>query len=184
MEQTNLTACFIGTRLEALEALGRYMKIKAILTVPDSWVYRDYKERDIPLVSTTRKNLPKTYEFLSSQPVDLVFSAGFPFILPNEVLESGSLFVNSHPSLLPAYKGIDAIKDAYRAQEEYLGVTVHHMVEEVDSGSTICQERVWVRGMDLQMIYDLLFGVVEPMAITRAIELLIKNVLSPSENAS
>ena len=92
--------------------------------------------------------------------------------MPRFVLESGPLFLNSHPSLLPAYKGYHAIKEAFENQEEYMGVTGHRMAEEVDAGPVIHQEKVWVKGMVLPQIYDLLFAVVEPMAITRSMEKL------------
>jgi len=165
-----IKACFAGTRIEAMSALGRFADIVSIATVEGSWVHGNCLERDIEPYLLSRSNREDSYRFLLEQEVDIVFSAGFPFILPGHVLASGPLYVNSHPSLLPAYKGNGAIKEAYANNEDYMGVTVHYMVKEMDAGSLIVQEKVWVRGLKLQEVYDLLFSLVEPIAVTRAIE--------------
>ena len=64
-----------------------------------------------------------------------------------------------------------------------MGVTVHYMSEAVDDGTQICQEKVWTKGFPLQEIYDLLFGVVEPMAVTRAMEKLLPCLLRHESDA-
>ena len=166
----NIKACFVGTRIEAMLALGRFADIISIATVEGSRVHGYCSERGIDPCLLSHSNREDSYRFLSEQKVDIVFSAGFPFILPGRVLTSGPLYVNSHPSLLPAYKGNDAIKEAYANGEGYMGVTVHYMVEEVDAGNRIVQEKVWVRGLELRELYEVLFSLVEPIAITRAME--------------
>ena len=124
------------------------------------------------LVDRNRKDA--AFRFLAEQSVDLVISAGFPLIIPPSVLRSGPAFLNSHPSLLPAYKGYHPVKQAFENGEEYMGVTVHRMVEEVDAGPVLHQEMVWVKDLELPQIYDLLFSVVEPMAITRSLEQVLQ----------
>ena len=131
------------------------------------------------MILTDRANKQDAFTHLRQCNGGLVLSVGFPFILPGDVLSSGGLYVNSHPSLLPAYKGINAIRAAHADGQTHMGVTVHYMVEDVDSGETIQQEGVSVEGMELGEIYSLLFGVVEPMAITRALEILFARGLLP-----
>lgn len=46
-----------------------------------------------------------------------------------------------HPSLLPVYRGRDAIKQAYRAGDSYTGVTWFWCAEQLDAGS-ICEQAV------------------------------------------
>ncbi len=169
MADNRPTATFAGTRLEAFQALSRYTRVDTILAVPGSRVHHHCTTSNIPVELSDHKNRAKGFHFLREQRTDLVFSAGFPFILPNWVLQSGPLFINSHPALLPAYKGKNAIKEAYATGEPYMGVSVHHMVAEIDSGALLWQERVWVKGCTLDEIYSLLFGVVEPFAITQAL---------------
>ena len=168
------TACFAGSRLEALIAFRRYANVTSIVTVPGSRVHQHCEASGIATHLAQRDRKDDTFHFLAEQSVQWVLSAGFPFIIPAFVLRSGPTFINSHPALLPAYKGYDAIKEAVRNGEEYMGVTVHYMVEKVDEGPPIYQEKVWVKGLVLQEIYDLMFGVVEPMAITRAMEYVLR----------
>jgi len=80
----------------------------------------------------------ETYDFLKDKECDFVVLAGYMRILPKEVLELHT-FINIHPSLLPKYKGKDAIKKAYENKEKITGVTVHYVSEEIDSGEIILQ---------------------------------------------
>lgn len=85
-----------------------------------------------------------TYKFLEDQICDLVILAGYMRILPANVLKLHT-FINIHPSLLPAYKGKDAIKRAFDAKENLTGVSVHYVNEEVDSGEIIVQQSLEIR---------------------------------------
>ena len=166
--------CFVGTRIEALKALQQYTRVVAIATVPESWVHRHCVSSGIDTYLINRTAPTGTLEFLARQEVEIVFSAGCPLIFPESILKSGPRFLNSHPALLPAYKGYSPIKEGFSKGEEFMGVTVHEMSPEVDSGPIIWQEKVRVRGLGLQEIYDLMFGVVEPMTISRAFAVLSK----------
>lgn len=77
-------------------------------------------------------------EFLRKNRFDLIALAGYMRILPQEVLELGK-FINIHPSLLPAFKGKDAIKRSFLHGVKVGGVTVHHVEKEVDKGKIIAQ---------------------------------------------
>ncbi len=50
--------------------------------------------------------------------------------------------INVHPSLLPKYKGLNAIEQAMDAGEKVTGCTVHYVNEELDGGETILQAEV------------------------------------------
>ncbi|MDR1168100.1 MAG: phosphoribosylglycinamide formyltransferase [Heliobacteriaceae bacterium] len=86
----------------------------------------------------------QTEEFLKTAKYDLYVLAGYMRILPASVLQYGT-FVNIHPSLLPKYKGMDAIKQAFDAGETECGVSVHYVTEEVDAGKIIEQRSIKVR---------------------------------------
>lgn len=74
---------------------------------------------------------------------DLIVLAGYMRILPDDVLNLGK-FINIHPSLLPAFKGKDAIYRAYEAGVKVSGVTVHHVTSELDGGKIIAQYPVLI----------------------------------------
>lgn len=75
--------------------------------------------------------------------VDLVVLAGYMRILdPAVVYAFPGLIVNVHPSLLPAFPGARAVRDALEAGVATTGVTVHVVVEELDSGPVVAQEEI------------------------------------------
>lgn len=81
--------------------------------------------------------------------VDLVALAGFMRVLtaPFVARYPGRL-VNIHPSLLPAYPGLDTHARALAAGDAWHGASVHYVTAEVDGGPVIAQVRVPVRPGD------------------------------------
>jgi phosphoribosylglycinamide formyltransferase 1 len=63
-------------------------------------------------------------------------------VLSPVFLERFPAIVNVHPSLLPEFRGLHAVRRALEAGAKETGVTVHFMVEEVDAGPIVAQERV------------------------------------------
>lgn len=74
--------------------------------------------------------------------VGLVVGAGYMRVLTPVFLERFPAVINVHPSLLPEFRGLHAIRRALEAGVKRTGVTVHFMVEEVDAGPVIRQEPV------------------------------------------
>ncbi len=75
--------------------------------------------------------------------VDLVVLAGFMRILKGEFLRVFSQrVVNVHPSLLPAFPGLEAWKQALDYGVKVTGCTVHLVDQGIDSGPIIAQEAV------------------------------------------
>jgi phosphoribosylglycinamide formyltransferase-1 len=56
--------------------------------------------------------------------------------------------INIHPALLPSFKGVNGIRDAFEYGVKVTGVTVHFVNEEMDAGSIIAQEVVIVSAKD------------------------------------
>lgn len=74
---------------------------------------------------------------------DLVVLAGFMRVLkPGFLAAFAGKIINLHPSLLPAFPGLDGIGQAFRAGVKETGCTVHHVSLEVDAGEIIAQARV------------------------------------------
>jgi len=85
---------------------------------------------------------------------DLVVLAGFMKILPaNFVGALSPNLINTHPSLLPAFPGAHAVRDALEAKAAVTGVTIHVVDEGVDTGPHIAQASVEVKADDSE--YDL-----------------------------
>jgi len=56
--------------------------------------------------------------------------------------------LNIHPALLPSFKGMHGIKDAFTYGVKVTGVTVHFVDEKMDHGPIIMQEAVTVKETD------------------------------------
>ena len=80
---------------------------------------------------------------------DLVVLAGFMRILgPAFVRRYAGRMLNIHPSLLPAYPGLDTHQRALDDGARVHGCTVHFVTAEVDHGPIVAQARVDVRDGD------------------------------------
>lgn len=81
--------------------------------------------------------------------VEVVALAGYMRLLsPAFIASWQGRILNIHPSLLPAYKGLDTHKRALLAGEDYAGCSVHVVTEELDDGPVIAQAQVKIRGRD------------------------------------
>ena len=80
-------------------------------------------------------------DWLDSLAADLVVLAGFMELLTPEFIgRFAGRVLNVHPSLLPAFPGLQAIERAVAAEVGETGVTVHFVDEGVDTGPIVLQE--------------------------------------------
>lgn len=92
---------------------------------------------------------------------DWIFLAGYMRLLSPGFVQQwrqwhggAAQIVNIHPSLLPAYPGLDSVQRAVAAGEPRIGVTLHQVDEGMDTGAIIAQDSVPRRpgeGMDALM---------------------------------
>ena len=81
--------------------------------------------------------------WLEEHGVELVVLAGYMHILTEPFLHRfPERIVNVHPSLLPAFPGAHAIRDAIAAGADPTGVTVHYVDQGLDTGPVLAQEPV------------------------------------------
>jgi phosphoribosylglycinamide formyltransferase-1 len=79
----------------------------------------------------------------------LIVLAGFMRILKPRFIDAfPRKIINLHPSLLPAFPGLDAIGQAWRRGVKITGCTVHHVTAEVDGGPIIDQAAVRIEETD------------------------------------
>ncbi len=82
-------------------------------------------------------------EILEARQVDLVVMAGFGTVLAQAAFDAfPNRIVNTHPALLPAFKGWHAVREALKAGVKVTGCTVHVATLEVDTGPILAQEAV------------------------------------------
>ena len=131
-----MKSLFIGTRIEALRKLREFTEILGIVKIKNSFFDKDTP----PKIIINKDNKNDLGSIIPNSDVILTFSSGYPFILSKEILLTKKIFLNSHPSYLPFYKGRYSIKKAYESNEEFFGCTLHHMSEKVDSGKIVFQK--------------------------------------------
>jgi phosphoribosylglycinamide formyltransferase-1 len=80
---------------------------------------------------------------LEKRGVELVCLAGYMRLLsPGFIRAFPDRIVNIHPSLLPAFRGLDAQKQAFDYGARVTGCTVHFVDEDLDNGAIILQKAV------------------------------------------
>jgi phosphoribosylglycinamide formyltransferase-1 len=86
---------------------------------------------------------------LKKHKVDLVCLAGYMRLLsPWFVQQFPHRILNIHPSLLPAFPGLEAQEQAYAYGVKVVGCTVHFVDEELDHGAIIVQKAIPVLDSD------------------------------------
>ena len=88
-------------------------------------------------------------EALTAERVDLVCLAGFMRLLsPAFIRAFPNRILNIHPSLLPAFPGLEAQRQAFEHGVKLTGCTVHFVDEQLDHGAIVCQAAVPVMDND------------------------------------
>ncbi|WP_296111834.1 phosphoribosylglycinamide formyltransferase [uncultured Anaerococcus sp.] len=151
MKKIGIFASGTGTNFEALADSREIKKLAHIEIMvcdkPGAKVIEKAEMRNIKTFVFS----PKDYENKAAyekeilekiKDLDYIFLAGYMRILSKDFLEKfPGKIINIHPSLLPKYKGIESIKRAYEAGDEYIGVTIHYVNEEVDGGKILAQDK-------------------------------------------
>jgi len=88
-------------------------------------------------------------EWIEEFAPNVMFSLYYRYIIPGHILKILPMGgINLHPALLPKYRGCFSVPWAIINGEEYTGFTYHYMIEEVDAGPIVLQERVRIKPDD------------------------------------
>ncbi|MEQ1923489.1 MAG: phosphoribosylglycinamide formyltransferase [Pyrinomonadaceae bacterium] len=113
--------------------LGKAME-RGVETVVVERRGRSREEHDAEIVSE-----------LKQREVELVCLAGYMRLLsPSFVQAFPNKIINIHPSVLPAFPGLDAQRQAFDAGVNVTGCTVHYVDELLDHGEVILQQQIAV----------------------------------------
>ncbi|MEE8128336.1 MAG: phosphoribosylglycinamide formyltransferase [Nitrospinaceae bacterium] len=141
------------------------------------------QKKDIETVYLDPKQFAGKKEFdralireLEDRRVDLVCLAGYMRILGQEFIRKfEGKIINIHPSLLPAFPGLDVQQKAIDHGVKFSGCTVHFVDEEVDSGPIILQAVVPVHESDNAETLAQRILIQEHLIYPRAIQLIVEN---------
>ena len=101
----------------------------------------------IPVFAFCPKDYPNKQAFeeeilkeLAKRNVEWIALAGYMRLIGKTLLSAfPRKIINIHPSLLPAFPGLDAIGQAYHAGVKVAGITIHYVDEGMDTGAIIAQ---------------------------------------------
>lgn len=162
-----------GTNLEAVIRATQEPAYPAIVQVvlsdkQDCLALQRAKNHGIPAIFIDPQLFPTKEAYdqmlvatLKEYKIDLVVLAGFMRILtPLFVRSFPHRILNIHPSLLPQFPGLNAVKKTLDARAKKTGCTVHYVDEGVDTGPVILQKEVSILPDDteeslLSRIHDL-----------------------------
>jgi phosphoribosylglycinamide formyltransferase-1 len=135
--------------------------------------------RCIPSQGRTREDFEKELlEALESLQTDLICLAGFMRVLsPDFVKRFPNRILNIHPSLLPAFPGMDAQKQALEHGVKWTGCTVHIVNEGVDSGPIVLQAAVPVLDEDTVETLSARILEQEHRIYPEAVKLLVEDLI-------
>jgi phosphoribosylglycinamide formyltransferase-1 len=147
-----------GTVLEAIIDAG--IALDVVVTDRHCRALDIAEQAGIPAVLVERTDFTSTFdrdayteevvEALRKYDVDVVVMAGFGTVVPNAVHAFPGRMLNTHPSLLPAFKGWHPVRDALAYGVKVTGCSVHVVTEEMDAGPILAQEAVAIEDGDTE----------------------------------
>lgn len=113
------------------------------------------RQRGLPTVCIPSKSMDReahdrlTFATLQNHQVDLVCLAGYMRLLsPWFIQQLPQRILNIHPSLLPAFPGLEAQRQAVEYGVKVTGCTVHFVDEHLDHGPIVAQTAIAVEDTD------------------------------------
>ena len=145
-----------GTVLEAI--LDHGIEVGLVVTDRRCRALEVAEERGVPSELVERRSFGPSFDrdaysdevvaALQKYDVDVVLMAGFGTVIPKAVESFPGRMLNTHPALLPSFKGWHAVRDALAYGVKVTGCTVHVVTEEMDVGPILAQEAVTVLPSD------------------------------------
>ena len=140
-----------GSNMEALLAAGLPARVAAVISnEPDAPGLALARRRSVPTATVDHRAFADRPRFdaalaqeVDRHRPDLVVLAGFMRVLTADFVRAyAGRLLNIHPSLLPAFPGLDTHRRALRAGVRVHGCTVHFVTAEVDHGPIVIQAAV------------------------------------------
>ncbi|MEI7999418.1 MAG: phosphoribosylglycinamide formyltransferase [Candidatus Omnitrophota bacterium] len=176
-----------GGNLQAIIDAVRLKKIKAHLRLvisdkAEAFALERAKKAKVATVYINPKNYPdresfdrKVLECLKEFEIDFVVLAGYMRLLSSYFIKQyPNKIMNIHPALLPSFKGIHGIQDAFEYGVKVTGVTIHFVNEKMDDGVIILQEAINITSKDTLESLSQKIHKIEHKLYPKAIDLFVK----------
>ena len=174
-----------GSNFEAIAraAIGGEIEVEVALLVcdrPSARVVQIAQELGIASFVFSAKDYSSKQEFeqgiinrCNEAEVELICLAGYMRLVGETLLTAyEGRIINIHPSLLPAFKGKDAIKQAFDYGVKVFGVTLHYVDLSLDGGKIIAQQAFDYSGQNIEELEEKFHTVEHTLYINTIKELL------------
>ncbi len=133
-----------GSNFEALVRANLDCNI-AVLICNKSDAYAITRAKNLGIEYKVVKDEEQILKVINDYNIDLLVLAGYMKIFSSDfVSRFENRIINIHPSILPNYRGLDAIKRAYENGDKEIGVSIHYVDSGVDTGEVIACESIQV----------------------------------------
>jgi len=174
--------------LDAIDAGTLDARIALVLSDnPDAFILERAAKRGIPTgiidchgfkTKFPEEAQTETAARLKEAGVELVCLAGFLRLVKRPLLDVfPERIINIHPSLLPAFPGLESWKQALEAGASASGCTVHYVDDGMDTGPVIVQESVPILPEDTDKTLHARIQIVEHRLYPEAIRRVAQNRL-------
>ena len=177
-----------GSNFSAIVRAKKKGKINAAISLlvcdnPKAAVISKAKRAGVEIFLIQRKDFASKRDFedgiiqrLEEAKIDLIVLAGFMRILSPELTQRfKNRILNVHPALLPSFKGMHGIRDAFNYGVKVTGITVHLVDEQMDHGPIVLQAPVIIKEGDTLESLEARMHKIEHQIYPEAIRLFIDN---------
>lgn len=186
------TPTFAAEQLKAL--LTTSHNISAVYTQPDRPSGRGLKvtpspvkevalSHQLPIEQPVTLKDSTSVEKMMSYPCDVLIVVGYGLILPQKILAFPRFFcMNTHLSLLPAYRGASCVQYAILNSDEKTGVTFMKMNEGLDTGDILIQKELNILATDTTQTLTERLSVLTAKTLVDELDYMIHEVTPMPQN--
>ena len=174
-----------GSNFEAIAkaCINKKLDAQVLLLVcdkKDAYAIKRAKRLGIESLVLSPKDFNSKYDFekaitdkLSQYNIDLICLAGYMRIVGEELLSKyEGKIINTHPSILPAFKGKDAIEQAMEYGVKVYGITIHYVNTDLDGGHIISQKTLSYECNDIELLKKKLLKIEHKLYINTIAKLI------------
>lgn len=131
-----------------------------VINKPNAYAITRAKQANLKTLVIEQANYLNKLEYelviveeLAKYQIDLIVLAGYMVIVGETLLKAyPQRIINIHPSLLPSFKGLNAIQQAYDYGVKVYGITIHYIDSGIDTGQIIQQASFYSDSEDITVI--------------------------------
>lgn len=168
-----------GSNFESIAAACKSGEIKAEIKLlvcdkKEAYAIERAKKYGIETLVLSPKDFPTKTDYeleilkkLSKTDIDLICLAGYMRIIGDTLLipYQGKI-INTHPALLPSFKGMHAIEQAFEYGVKIYGITIHYVDSTLDGGKIIDQASLYYDGNDIEYLKEELLKIEHKLYIS------------------